>query len=334
MSRPLRLLSVAVAASLALTLAPSSPSHAADPDVGPSAGGVIAGSSARTPAPAGAGPDADAPTAFGGTAPATAPLRVGAPVAARGEARADERRVARHWPVRLRVGDATYHPVTPSGDLSQRFVRVRMTQDRLYGVMRVDATLQGAPTEATNARLRVGFGRISGTTCVPTARSVDIDRNSWGAPPVYQGARIRYAVALPGARTEAYNCGFAALISGDGSTTYDAVTDGRLVEHRQKPILQFRFKGKRLAPGRFTRVPIRIVNTRYTVATAPRVRLRIKTRGVAVRYNRKVGTIKPGQGRKGAIFVKKTGRGTGWVTMIAISKDYRKKIRVPVRPVR
>lgn len=241
--------------------------------------------------------------------------------------------------MRTRTGDATYHAVTPSGDLSQRFKRVVMVQDRLYGTMSVSVVVQGVPTAETNSRLRVGFGIIrqgdSGPVCTPTSRSVDVDRNSYGTDPAnYNGTTIRYRVALAGAKTEAYNCGFAVLLNDDATVAYDAVTDARLTEVRQKPILDIKFKGKALRPRGFTKIPLRIVNSKFTVAAATKVRLKIKTRGVAVRYNPRVGKIKPGQGKRSVIYVKDTRRGTGFVTLIVRSKDYKKKVTVKVREVR
>ena len=64
------------------------------------------------------------------------------------------------------------------------------------------------------------------------------------------------------------------------------------------------------------------------------MRLKVRARGVAVRYNPRVGTIKPGGTRKGAIFVKDIRRGNGSVTLIVTSKNYRKRLTVPVRETR
>jgi hypothetical protein len=333
MSRPLRLLALTTAAALTLSLAPVTAFADSSSDT---LGGTPTTTS-RTPASqpsTGAVPAAYGPSTVATPAPA---LRVES--LTRSDQRTDARRtdtkpVGKQWPVRTRKGDATYHPVTPQGDVSQNFRRVVMVQDRLTGTMTVGVALQGTPTAEQNLRLRVGFGMIrdsgTGPVCTPTARSVDVDRNSYNAA----GGSFTYTVRLAGARTEAYNCSFAILLSGDETVVYDAVTDARLAEARQKPILDFKFKGKTLKPRGFTKIPLRIVNSRFTVATATKVRLKIKTRGVAVRYNLRVGRIKPGQGKRGAIYVRDTARGTGFVTLILRSKDYKKKITVKVREVR
>ncbi|MDO9457959.1 hypothetical protein [Nocardioides sp.] len=326
MSRPLRLLALSTAIAVAWTTAP----------VAAFADSTVDVPDAASRAPASQARGTDAPAAYPALDTQVPDLAVdGVSAERRGQQGTSARPVSKKWPVRQRVGSATYHPVTPSGDLSQRFVRATMVQDRLYGEIYVDVTLQGTPTEATDSRLRVGFGvirNVSGTpTCVTGPGSTDADRHSYGTDPDnYSGTRIRYAAKLAGAKRGKYNCGFAIMLSPDGATVYDAVTDSVLIERRQKPILGFKITGKRINNRSFTRVPVRIVNSRYTVATATKVRLTVRSRGVAVRYNPRVGKIKPGQVRRGAIFVKVTGRGNGSITLIARSKDYRKKITVRV----
>lgn len=329
MSRPLRLLALSTAVALTLTAAPVT----AFADSSDASSDSLAGTSTRTPAPQ---PRGESRPTFPATTAAQPAVAVRATPAARTAARTDARAVGKQWPVRTRTGDATYHPVTPSGDLSQRFTRVVAVQDRLYGTLTATVVLQGTPTEATDSRLRTGFGVLrtvdGALTCAAVEGGTAPDVHSW-----VEGTTSTFRYRQPisaGRSTTAFNCMYALMISPDGTTLYDAVTDANLAEARQKPILGFKIPGKRLNRSGFTRFPIRILNSAATVATAPRVRLTIRSRGAAVRYNPRVGTIKPGQGKKGAFFIKKTRAGVVPVTFIVRSKDYQRKIVLKIRPVR
>ncbi len=325
MSRPLRALALSTALALVVTAAPVAAFAAPTDDLSAAPSRADAAPSREV------GPATPFPSLSAGSfsAPATTASGRTASRTAR-----TERAVAKHWPVRLRTGRATHRLATPSGDPSQNIVSAKMVQDRLTGRLYADVVLAGTPTAATDSRLRVGFGRYvtdtAGTYCSsPGGAYVDV--SSYGAS---EGAQAKYYVPLDAMKTGTFNCALAGVLSLDGATTYDLVQADTLTEARQRPLLEFRFKGKRLKPRGYTRVPIRIVNRAATVATAPKVRLIIKTRGVSVRYNPRVGTIKPGQAKRGVIFVKDTRRGVGKVTLIAKSREYRKKVTVKVREVR
>ncbi|WP_139984254.1 hypothetical protein [Nocardioides litoris] len=342
MSRPLRLLALTTALSLALTVAPGSATAAGtdtDTGTGTDTVGRVAPTTDAPATPAAPGVPGVA-RSFGGGGDGGAFAGAQAPtVAGRTTAAPAGRAVASYWPVRTRTGAATVHSTgyPAGGDPSRYLTSVRATQDRLTGRMYVDAVFQAAPTAATDSRLRVGFGTIvtdaAGSRCVPPGGSY-ADVHSWGTSAAYQGARVSYYLEMASMRTGAFTCLVAGVLSGDAATTYDIVVGAPLAEVRQRPVLAFSTPGKRLKPRGFTRIPLKILNSGGTVATAPSVRLRIKAKGVAVRYNRKVGTIAPGAAKRGAIFVKDVRRGTGKITLIATSRDYTKRVTIKVREVR
>ncbi len=88
-----------------------------------------------------------------------------------------------------------HHTVTPTGDPSQNLTTVRMVQDRLRGTVSARVTLGAAPTEATDAPLVVGFGKVvtdeSGPYCQETAGSVIGPSHTYGTSGAYDGARPR-----------------------------------------------------------------------------------------------------------------------------------------------
>lgn len=243
------------------------------------------------------------------------------------------------WPIGGGRATLTTHPVAPTGGPSQQFTRVQMAHYRAFGgVMEARIQLAAAPDPAVPSWLVLAWGRLNSTRtqCLSpagsnigfTATDTDTQDN-----PVYRGARIDVrAFEFPAARRATWNCAFAQSRSSAASdaTLYDSVT-GRAGLFRQKPLLSVRVKGRKLKRRGFTRVPVIIRNGQGTVATAPKVRLKVKTRGVAVRYNPRVGTIKPGGVRRGAIFVKDVRPGKGWVTLIVTSRNARVKLTLPVR---
>jgi hypothetical protein len=243
------------------------------------------------------------------------------------------------WPIRSRTGTLTTHPVTPQGDLSQNFESVKVIQDRLKGRMVAVVVLQAAPTEATDARLRVGFGKVAeteeGAFCQSTSGSVAGDVHSYGTSGAYDGDTITYGAQLAGAKTQAWNCAFAQMISPDGATLYDAVTKSGLRERRQKPILSIKVPDKRLERSGFTKVPIKIKNSKQTIAKAPKVKLSWKTKGAVVKARKKVGTIKPGNGKKGQFLVRSNRRDrTGSIKFTVKSKNYKRSVKLKIRPIK
>ena len=246
------------------------------------------------------------------------------------------------WPIG--GGRATLTGTTipsPTAPPAQQLVGARMAHYRVYGgVMEGVVSLAAAPDPAdpaTQSVILMRWGTISGTTCMsPDGGGVAFTNTDTDtvSNPVYAGDRITVKpTRLPAARTATWNCAFVDSRSMDGATLHDDLI-GRSSLFRQKPDLSIRVKGRQLRARGFTRVPVIIKNSRDTVATAPRVRLTVIGRGVAVRYNPRVGTIKPGTTRRGAIFVKDTRRGIGYVTLKLRSKTLRLKLRVAVREVR
>lgn len=269
----------------------------------------------------------------GGRLPAAARSLDGAGVDAARSARKKHR-----WPVRSRLGTLTTHTVTPQGDPSQQFVSVKVLQDRLKGTMTAAVQLIAAPTEATDARLRVGFGKVTttteGTFCRTSSGSMAPDVHSYGTSGAYDGDRITYRVKLAGAKTQAWDCAVAAMLSQDGSVVYDAVVTGSLKERRQKPILTIKVPKTKLKRSGFTRVPIKIRNSKQTIATAPKVKLSWKTKGAIVKAKKKVGKIKPGTGKKSHFLVRSTrGNRSGSIKFTVRSKNYETTIKLPIRPV-
>ena len=242
------------------------------------------------------------------------------------------------WPVRSRLGTLKTHTVTPQGDPSQQFVSVKVLQDRLKGTMTAAVQLIAAPTESTDARLRVGFGKITSTadgrTCSMNSGSTANDIHSYGTSGAYNGDRITYRVKLAGAKKQTWNCAIAAMLSADGSVVYDAVATDSLKERRQKPILTIKVPKKKLNRSGFTRVPIKIKNSKQTIATAPKVKLSWKTKGAIVKAKKKVGKIKPGAAKKSHFLVRSTrGSRSGSVKFIVRSKNYQTSIKLPIRPI-
>ena len=246
---------------------------------------------------------------------------------------------AARWPIGGGRANLTVHPETPTGDLSQRFTRVRMDHYRAYGgVFAAVVQLGAAPTEATSSVVRLAFGRISGTDCVSAAghniafTSTDTDTQN---NPVYGGATITVKpFRFEPARTASWNCAFAQTLNiADTTTKYDAVA-GSPGLFRQTPILTIKTKGRSLKRRGYTKVPITISNSPGTIATAPRVRLSWKTKGVKVKANPRVGTIKPGRAKKGFFYVKDTRRGNGKIVFTVKSRNYQKKLRLTVRETR
>lgn len=289
-------------------------------------------------APAGPGVDGPAaPEAFDG-APAAG--RAATPELALGRVTAPTAERAKHqWPVRLRTGRLPNRVggTTPSSDPSRQLASAGVTQDRLTGRFGVELALRAAATEATNTRLRVGFGKVvtSGgqQVCQAQTGSTDVDRNTFGTPPVYNGANIAYRVDFPQVRRNVWNCGFVLLVSPDGASIYDGLV-GTLRDIRQKPALGIFVKGRKVNNRSFTRVPVTIRNSKQTIATAPKVTISWRTRGAAVRGKRMVGTIKPGAAKKGAIYVRKTTRGPGKIWLTVKSKTYKRTVVLRIRNIR
>ncbi|MCW2813546.1 MAG: hypothetical protein JWN84_1001 [Nocardioides sp.] len=246
------------------------------------------------------------------------------------------------WPIG--GGRATLTGTTvpaPTAAPAQQLVGARMAHYRVYGgVMEGVVSLAAAPDPAdpaTHALIVMRWGTISDSTCSsPEGGAIAFSNTDTDtvSNPVYAGDRITVKpTRLPAARTARWNCAFVDSRSLDGATLNDDLI-GRASLFRQKPDLSIRVKGRELRARGFTRIPVIIKNSRDTVATAPRVRLTVIGRGVAVRYNPRVGTIKPGTTRRGAIFVKDTRRGIGYVTLKLRTKTLRLKLRVAVREVR
>jgi hypothetical protein len=320
MSRPFRLLALSTVLAVSASLLP------------------IAGAAGAAPPAARPSPRPAAGAASGITVGTTTvssdvfvPVGPAAPRAAR-------------WPIGGGGADLTAHTVTPTGQPAQRLAAVQMRHYRVYGgVMEARVRLGGTPDASTSAYVLLAFGRLDAarTTCSSPAGSniafTSTDTDTTSANPVYRGSTIEVQpVRLAAARRATWNCAFARTASDTSfvpPAQYDGLA-GAAALFRQKPLLSIRVKGRRLKAHGYTRVPVIIRNSSDTVATAPRVRLRVRTRGVAVRYNARVGTIRPGRAARGAIFVKDTRRGTGYVTLIVSSKDYRRKVTVKVREVR
>ena len=258
-------------------------------------------------------------------------------------ARAGSAARAASWPVGGGRATLTTHPAAASGQPAQQLRGARLTHRRTYGgTIEGVVDLAAAPTPgdpATAAVIAVRYGTVSPENmCVsPPDNGISFTNTDTDTQdnPVYAGTRITIKRSLfPAARTASWNCAFVDSLANDGSATrYDSVV-GQVTAFRQKPDLVINVRGRRLRGSGFTRIPVTIKNTRDTVATAPNVRLSVKSRGVAVRVNKRVGTIKPGSARRGAIFVKDTARGKGFITLTATSRDYRRSVRLVVRPVR
>ncbi|WP_148613711.1 hypothetical protein [Nocardioides rubriscoriae] len=245
------------------------------------------------------------------------------------------------WP----IGGGSTNLVGPSGTATgapaQQLSRVQMRHYRVYGgVLAGVVDLVAAPDASTPSWVLVAFGNVSadGTMCESPAgsniafTSTDTDTVN---NPVYDGARIQIKpFQFPTARTATWNCAFADTATDSTfATPYDSLA-GPASLFRQKPDLKIVVKGRKLKRYGFTRIPVVIKNSSDTIATAPRVRLKVRTRGVAVRYNPRVGTIRPGTAKRGSIRIKDTRPGKGFVTLIVTSKDYRRKVRLVVREVR
>ncbi|CAN5517273.1 hypothetical protein BH11ACT8_BH11ACT8_30960 [soil metagenome] len=249
------------------------------------------------------------------------------------------------WPVGFRTGRlGPEQGVTPAGDPSQNFASVSVRQSRAASTIQADIRLAAAPTAETDSRLRIAFGHVvqgeTGAVCTSSdsstfdIHSFDVNGTGTSRNPAYSGAHVvlkpaRVAVA----RNAAWNCAYALLMNADGSTLYDAYI-GRLEDHIQKPKLSFVVANKKLKRNGYTRIPLKIHNSASTIAAAPAVRLTVKTKGVSVRVNKKVGGIKPGATKRSAFYVKDTRRGNGVIVFTAVSGGYRKSIRLVVRELR
>lgn len=261
-----------------------------------------------------------------------------------GPAGGDTSARAATWPIGGgRTGTMTRSNVeSPLGTLPQQITAASLSFYRVYGGV-IEGTIDlggrlvvGDP--ATHSVIVAYLGNISAGACYsPAGSSISIDNydnDPAASNPVYNGTRITVRpTKFPAARTASYDCAFVQSKSLTDGSTYDGV-EGAATLFRQKPILTISAKGKRLQPRGFTRVPIKVCNSADTVATAPKVRMKARTKKVAIRFNPRIGTIKPGTCKKGPIFVRKTARGVGKVTLIVSSKNYRVKETFTVRPVR
>lgn len=240
------------------------------------------------------------------------------------------------WPIGGGAANLTVHPDPPTGaPAQQRFARVQMWHYRAYGgVTRAVVDMAAAPTPATRTAILLAFGRISGTQCVSAAghnynfSSTDVDNQN---NPVYSGRRItvrpfRFAAA----RTATWNCAFAQSVRISDGVKLDSVAGGSSL-FRQTPLLSIRVKGRTLKRRGYTKVPVIIRNSPATIATAPNVRISWKAKGVRVRGKKKVGTIRPGTGKRGAIYVKDVRRGNGKIKLTVKSRTYSRSLTVTVR---
>ncbi|GAA4700240.1 hypothetical protein [Nocardioides nanhaiensis] len=303
--------------------------------VAPAQADEVAPLAATAPAASGVeGPAA--PEVFDG---GTAAGRAATPELTLERGAAAPQRAKHQWPVRLRTGPLRNRVggTAPSAEPSRQLASAGVTQDRLTGQFGVELALRAAATEATNTRLRVGFGKVVTSNgqqvCQAQTGSTDVDRNTYGTTGAYNGASIAYRVDFPQVRRNVWNCGFVLLVSPDGATIYDGLV-GTLRDIRQKPALGIFVKGRKVNNRSFTRVPVTIRNSKQTIATAPKVTISWRTRGAAVRGKRMVGTIKPGAAKKGAIYVRKTSRGPGKIWLTVKSKTYKRTVVLRIRNIR
>lgn len=330
MSRPLRLVALTTALLVTAALVPATAS--AESRIAPAS----TSSAERPAAPSGG------ITVLDTAATSTSFSRIAPTGRTAGRSATTTSQKAATWPIGGGRASLSVHAVTATGSASQQLSRVQMAHFRPYGgVMQATVDLLAAPDPTNPATLsyillRWGYLTADQATCSsPSGAGVafsntDTDTQS---NPVYNGSRITVKpFQYPLARTATYNCAFADSNSApDGTgTLYDSVIN-RATLFRQKPILTIKVKGRDLKARGYTRIPVRIINSRGTVATAPKIRLRVKARGLKVRYNPRVGTIRPGASKKGAIYVKDNGRGLGKATLVLTSKNYTKRLTLRER---
>jgi hypothetical protein len=241
------------------------------------------------------------------------------------------------WPVALQVADLWYYDNPPSTDvLARQFASVRVRQDVRYGTVNAWVILKGAPDQASNGKVVVWFGRSNPETNVCDAQAEHgVAWDTWGtsAPHVDRnGARMRlYDWPLPGARTTRWNCAFAETRSLDFGTVYD-VRSNFLSQVLARPKLKVKAHGKRVKPRAWVRVPVKITNQKAALGKAPKVRLKWSGRGLTVRGNRKVGTIKPGKSARRVLRVRLDRRSKAVLKLVVKTGDIRKVKKVAIRP--
>ncbi len=246
------------------------------------------------------------------------------------------------WPVGSRTGVlARKEGATPTGPPTRQLKAVRVAQKRAPSTIQATIRLVEAPSRDSNSRIRVAFGTIAEEKDGPVCQTeegayvdihtFDVEGTGTSGNPAYEGRKITIKPAhLAAAHDAPWSCAFATVLNSDTSTVYDSFS-GALTDRIQKPRLTFVVPSRKLRPSGYTRIPIKIFNSDSTIATAPRVRLKWRTRGVSLRADAKVGTIKPGNFRKGYFHLKRTRRGPGTIVFTAVSRDYRASVTVRIR---
>ncbi|MEO9323089.1 hypothetical protein ABFT23_06330 [Nocardioides sp. C4-1] len=324
MPRPSRLLALTTAIALSFTAVPGTasaqPATAGSESAASSAASSATSLRAARSADLTAGHQRVAPSS---TTSLSVPLGAGA--SARTLAPAPERKRTKRWPVRLRGAVATAHYGTPSGEAQFQIASAQIRIDRGTNNLYVDAALRATPT--TPVYLVAGFGRVQNGFCAsPAGANLKLRTTDYA-----NGNRIRVFGARPQATALGWNCVIAVTLQTETSY-YDVVQAARINNVRQKPSFGVVVRRASLTSARYKKVRYSISNSRQTIATAPNVRLKVKTRGpVAVRYKKKLGSLKPGQRKNRSIQVRLTGRGNGKIIYIFSSRDYKVRLVTKVR---
>lgn len=245
------------------------------------------------------------------------------------------------WPVGGGRVDLVNHTGTATGTLAQQLSSAKLRFYRARGgVIEGSVRLRGTPTAETPSVVVLAFGRktSAGGCSSPAGANIRFRSTRQGSEtnPVYRGSAISVRpFRAPAAATASWNCAFAQTRSGTtaGATIYDELA-GNVSLFRQKPILTIRVAERTISSQSFTTVPVTIANSSSTVATAYNTRLGVTAKGLSYRFDPAVGSIRPGDSRKGSIKLKYTSRYSGYFIITVRSGDYVKKVKYTVTPVR